>query len=542
MAARNDRVAQMAFGHLCQNSRAQDGDIRDMINVSLDEYPVMRRRDPFYYQFPLGGLDPDDLKEVVGELILVFSDSETIYYLFERDGVSPSVASGVGWQYVLFVGKVEWPENLHFRYDIKSERVTIGGWTVMGSQIVISDAKGKNWLYFNTETAAFGSTAEFPENVLYLCSVNNRVWGCTESGTIYASKLGDATAWYTFDNISTDSWSVDMSVSLNESVNGCAVFNSRPVFFTETKCISVYGDYPSTFSTYTDNVYGVMKGCGQSIAEVNGYLYYLSRWGFVRFNSGSTTLISEDLDIPYTRSAYSNDTNNNVTAVRFCVGGSDGVSYYACINTTEKGIIYKFDTRVGLWAISANRYIRNFIETGAGLYAMQTDRKRLLYISGGLNQKELEASGFVLFPVTKATIEFAPIFEDDSDALSRKWLKFLRFRIYLAKGSSMKVSLQPALSYDPEDPLPYVALYDASLRSLADRYKERLLVPAEEGRAGASNTEPEGTTDTFTAKRGGWYLIEMPCANMNCDEYTLSLSFVGDFRLRAISREFEILR
>lgn len=541
MATRNDRVSQMAIGHLCQNSRAQDGDILDMLNMSVSEYPVLKPRDPFYTKYPLGDLDEDVVKEVLGELILVFSDAETLYYLFEREGVNSTVASGTGWQYVLFVGAVEWPETLQFIHVVTETRVTIGGHAVIGSQVVISDAMGKNWLYFNTATTSFGSTAEFPENVLYLCVSNNRVWGCTESGTIYASKLGDATAWYTFDNLSTDSWSVDMSVALNESVNGCATFNDRPVFFTESRCITVYGEYPSTFSTYTDNVYGVMKGCGESIAEVNGYLYYLSRWGFVRYNSGGTTLISDDIDLPFVRSSYTNNIQNNVTGVRFCTAGSDGVAYYACINTGDKGIIYNFDVRVGLWAISANRFIRNFIETGSGLYAMQTNRKTLLYISGGKKQLELQDEGFTIEPFGVSRVEFAPIFEDNNDYLSRKWLKFLRFRVYLGEDSAMSVELEPALSYDPEDPLPYVSLYDTSFRSLADRYKARLLVPTEET-GDTGYTEPEVTNATFTAKRSGWYLIEVPCANMNCDEYVLSLKFVGDFCLRAISREFEILR
>ncbi len=509
MAARNDRISQMAIGHLCQNSRAQDGDIRDMTNISVSEYPVLKPREPFRYKCPWGEADEDVLKDLFGNLVLAFSDADTLYYLFERNGVNDFVATGTGWQYVLFVGKIEFNSSTRFRYVVTDERITIGGHAVMGSQIVISDAMGKNWLYFNTATASIGSTAQFPENVLYLCVANNRVWGCTENGTIYASKLGDATSWYTFENISTDSWSVDMSVAMNESVNGCAVFNDRPVFFTETKCITVYGDYPSTFSTYTDNVFGVMKGCGESIAEVNGYLYYLSPWGFVRYNSGGAALISDDLNIPFDRTAYYNVVNN-VTGVRFCVGGSSGTRYYACINGSDKGIIYTFDIQVGLWTISANEYIRNFIECQSGLYALKEDRKTLLYISGGQTWKELFDDGFYTEVLPPASIEFAPIFEDAGNRLARKWLKYLRFRVYMESSQEMDVTVAPAVAYSSEDEI--------------------------------SQAEPYFTYN-FKAKKFGWYLVEVPCTNTNCDAYTLSLKFSGgNFRLRAISREFEILR
>lgn len=483
--ARNKLVIQTAIGKLNENINAQDGEIAYAENISVSEYPVIANR-PCRYAKAFPSSDGTDFK-----ISLLGTDGHSLFWIAET--FLDAKRHFALWFYG--AGSAS--------YDTDAT-LAPNDYAVMGKTILFV---GTNHLLFNTATgdATICSPSEDEGGIPhmdYVCSVNNRMWGCARDGQIYASALGDATAWTTYEGLSTDSWALDMSISLNEPFTGCAVLNSRPVFFTETKCVTVYGDYPSTFSTYTDEIYGVMDGCHYSISEVNGYLYYLSRWGFARYNTGGATIISEDLDISAIRLG---DFENEIIP---CFAGSDGRVYHACLHVSgyegvDKALIwanYVYDTYTGLWAREDTAGFKYYCRQGRDMYALGISDGRLYYLRGDMPEGTLMMDQFQLVPCSNSTIEFAPIYEDAKKVTSRKWLKFLRLRMSVAFATAVRVQI----------------FYDGS--------------------------QSPDTDFTYTAKKSGWQLIEVPCANANCDSYKIKISVDGAFALRAMSREYEVMR
>lgn len=506
--ARNQRVTQTAFGKLNQNVNAQDGEIESMKNISVTEYPVLTARpDRYAKSFPRGS-------EEGATIDLLGTDGEELFWVSHATN-----------------DKGERNTELRFYGESAASWTSVGNfpisdYAVLGKTIFLV-GEGFNLIF---DKGTYSMTYDLLKEgsaktwgLDYVCSVNNRMWGCTRSGQIYASKLGDARNWRTYDGLSTDSWSLDMSVSTNEPFTGCAVLNSRPVFFTETKCVTVYGDYPSTFSTYTNEIYGVMDGCHRSIAEVNGYLYYLSRWGFVRYNSGGSTIISEDLLCSPIRIG---DAENTIPP---CCAGTDGRVYHACLHTggyeaygdelTYKNYVY--DTFTGLWAMEDEKPFSFYCRQGRNLYALgagtlheakaaeeEGERQLAYLLRGDMPVLTMMSDGFL--PVddsadTDHIITFAPMYETDEEGTARKWLKYIRLRMWIQTGACLTVRVYYDGNYEP-----------------GMEYMEY--------------------TKVIPSGGGGTRLFEIPCPNTNCDCYKIQISVNREFRLMAMSREYENMR
>lgn len=508
MAARNVRTAQLAIGRLNERRNAQDGDIQYMENLSVTSYPVIENR-PNRYRKPFLGSDGSSI-----DVVMIGTDGSKLFSITKTQSTVEGITTTI----------------YHFNYDILSQNPkmvvlpygsgleSIKAYSVMGNRLLLAPigviiyldkvgtSETTNKSLMGNETSEPPIEATFPQDIVFLCTVNNRMWGCTKSGQIYASKLGDAEQWLETDkNLTTDSWGLDMSVSVNETFTGCAVLNSRPVFFTETKAITIYGDYPTTFSTYTNEVYGIMEGCADSIAEINGDLYYLSRWGFVKYNSNGSTVISDDLNIvPMKYSESDNETWKNTVSP--CCAGSDGRVYFASVNQVGN---YTYDTSTGLWAREDSMRLSWFFRVSRNLFASSSDGdiSYLYYLRGDMGEDELYEL-FIPLDIEyekNFSLEFAPIYEDYDDPLSRKWLKFIRFRVYMdAPIGNKSATMRVRVFYD-----------------------------------GSKNAE---TDMTYKSDKSGWRMVEVPCRNSNCDSYRIRLDFNQDFVLRAISREYEILR
>lgn len=502
--ARNQRVTQTAFGKLNQNVNAQDGEIENMKNISVTEYPVLTVR-PDRYAREFAGSSENGFK-----VHMLGTDGATLFWVAETYVEAKR-------HYALWVYGEEKPVYENDATWAPKDYAVMGKTLfLVGTSQVVFNMSTKKVVKIVMPSTEPGGIPPMD----YVCSVNNRIWGCTRDGQIYASKLGDATAWTTFDGLSTDSWSLDMSVSTNEPFTGCAVLNSRPVFFTETKCVTVYGDYPSTFSTYTNEIYGVMDGCHRSIAEVNGYLYYLSRWGFVRYNSGGSTIISEDLSCSPIRIG---DAENTIPP---CYAGTDGRVYHACLHTggyeaygdelTYKNYVY--DTFTGLWAMEDEKPFSFYCRQGRNLYALgagtlhkakaeeeEGERQLAYLLRGDMPVLTMMSDGFLPVDDSAGTdhiITFAPMYETDEEGTARKWLKYIRLRMWIQTGACLTVRVYYDGNYEPG--MEYTKVI------------------------------PRGG--------GGTRLFEIPCPNTNCDCYKIQISVNREFRLMAMSREYENMR
>ena len=134
----------------------------------------------------------------------------------------------------------------------------------------------------------------------YVCCDKNRVWGCHYGysegrmiNEIYASKLGDFKNWYTYQGLSTDSYSV--SVGVPGQWTGCISYRGCPVFFKENAIFKIYGSYPAEYQLQQSDQRGVQAGSYRSLAIVDEYLVYKSASDICSYDGSVPVSISEAL-------------------------------------------------------------------------------------------------------------------------------------------------------------------------------------------------------------------------------------------------------
>ncbi len=170
---------------------------------------------------------------------------------------------------------------------------------------------------------------------------NNRLWACRYGennegefvNEIYASKLGDPTAWGSFQGISTDSYTV--SLGCPGEFTGAAKVGNEVVFFKENYLIRVLGSAPSEFTVYTMPGNGIEKGQSRSLVNLGERLFYKSAEGITVYDGTLPVIISE-------RDAF--------TGFSESVAGTVGGKYVIAMTSPEgKRAVYVYDTANGLW-------------------------------------------------------------------------------------------------------------------------------------------------------------------------------------------------
>ncbi len=171
----------------------------------------------------------------------------------------------------------------------------------------------------------------------HVCVLDNRLWGCrygAQAGStsavneIYCSALGDFKKWDTFKGISTDPWYAGVAEA--GPFTGAVAYGGHPIFFKEDCAYVISGSYPP-YSVTTLHIDGVAQGASRSICEVDGALYYKSRYAVMCYTSSSIGSVSDRLGrLP--------------DAVRACAGSYNG-KYYLSL----AGGIYVYDTKRGMW-------------------------------------------------------------------------------------------------------------------------------------------------------------------------------------------------
>lgn len=135
------------------------------------------------------------------------------------------------------------------------------------------------------------SWGDAPDGIRGAFISGNRMWVYDEH-SIYASWLGQYEL-FTVDGTDNGGWSVTLPGT--KLITGGIEYGGRPVFFTEDSIITVYGGYPSAFSTRMDDAWGVEYGSEQSLQLCAGSLYYLSKAGVMRYSGNVPVCISNDL-------------------------------------------------------------------------------------------------------------------------------------------------------------------------------------------------------------------------------------------------------
>ena len=204
----------------------------------------------------------------------------------------------------------------------------------------------------------------------FVMEYNNRLWGCAGS-TIYASKLGDPTNWNYFNGLSMDSYAVD--VGSDGDFTGCAATPSHLVFFKDNMLHKLYGSKPSNYQTADVKADGVQKGCENSLCLINGVLYYKSRNGIMVYDSGVPECISYDLGDEMFKDA---------------AAGTDGVKYYISMQKQSDSSwhLFVFDTRNGMWHREDETHAQQFAYCNGELTYINADTGDIMATSGGTDE------------------------------------------------------------------------------------------------------------------------------------------------------------
>lgn len=136
----------------------------------------------------------------------------------------------------------------------------------------------------------------------YMCEADNRLWGCRygEDGhgnfvnEIYASARGDFFRWIQGAADNDDS-PVTFSIGTDGPWTGCVNYGGAPTFFKE-RCMHRVGGYgASGFYVQDTPVRGVMSGASDSLAVVNGVLYYYADGAVMAYDGSLPVPVSEKL-------------------------------------------------------------------------------------------------------------------------------------------------------------------------------------------------------------------------------------------------------
>ncbi len=170
---------------------------------------------------------------------------------------------------------------------------------------------------------------------------NNRVYGCrygkgAEGGfvnEIYISKLGDPCEWYSYQGISTDSYTVSLGCS--GEFTGAAVLGGEVLFFKEDRIIRILGSMPSEFTVYTLPLTGIERGQHRSLVSAGDALIYKSREGISLYDGSTVTCISPSLEL---------------SSLSQGVAGTDGEKYYVALSSADgERSLFVYDLKRGIW-------------------------------------------------------------------------------------------------------------------------------------------------------------------------------------------------
>ena len=210
-----------------------------------------------------------------------------------------------------------------------------------------------------------------------ICVHNNRLWGVNPNGEyIYASKLGDFKEFNSFKGVASDSYYV--GIGSGGKFTGIVSYRNYVIAFKENCLHIISGTVPSNFS-----VARTIEGIGcidiRSCAQVGGYLYFLSKDGFYRFDGVGFENISKKLAADFV-SAVGIGKNNK---------------YYVYATSSEgRSELFVFDARYDTWhSMSDMGEVVGFFDDYGELYAGTTD-SIYSFFAEGCREWELESCEF----------------------------------------------------------------------------------------------------------------------------------------------------
>lgn len=316
--------------------------------------------------------------------------------------------------------RFQWGKN-YIVADEKYERELIAMWN------------GVYYPYGNNDNS-LAYQAKLQKNVPqmdYITVSQNRIWGCSsENHEIYACKQGDATAWYQYAGLSSDSYAV--TIPNGDKFTGAVTYSDMPYFFTENMAYSIMGNKPKNYQVQNYELRGVEDGAYRTIAQKDGYVYYKSKSGIERFNGNNAQSLTDYLDLEGMK-GYVGQTNND--------------KYFVFLGTDENADLYVYDIKKRLW--HKERHIipesssMDMVELDNNLYLASGDIAQGEYIKLiRINGKAKEVADILInnIPEYDTPKWFVESGEFNGDSILKKYITKLMFEMKLEQGSKVSIS------------------------------------------------------------------------------------------------------
>lgn len=274
---------------------------------------------------------------------------------------------------------------------------------------------------------------EVPE-LDFLVECGNRLWGCkADTNEIYACKLGDFRNWNCFQGLSTDSWVGNVGTA--GVFTGAAVQNNYPVFYKENCKHKVWPSAGGAHQITTMTMPGVQKDCRNSIAVLEGAVFYKAPSGVFMDDGGGAVEIGQALGACDYRQAS---------------GAIHEGKYYLSVRSPEDQFhlfVYDIDRR--MWHREERMY--GALASGGGsLYAV--DMGEIWDLTGNTGTPEEEVSWMAV--TGDLGLELS----------EQKYITRLTLRLSLDPGATLEVYAQ----YDREEAWVKLGqVYGTDLRSFS---------------------------------------------------------------------------
>ena len=234
-----------------------------------------------------------------------------------------------------------------FKGSMFAYSVTVKG----GTSMTLSESDGQHGIVDNTVTVPSGLSITYDKAFLpplldYVVECQNRLWGCrsglnrqgVEVNELYATALGDPSAWFRFEGIADDSWTA--SVGTPGIFTGATVVSNCPIFFKENVIHKIYPSASGAHQVLQATVAGVREYSSKSIAQVGDYVYYQGRDHFYAFDGTNTTVISDKIDLAGFKGQVAGAYKDKYVCYAF---GEDLAKHFLLV----------YDTRKGFWTVES---------------------------------------------------------------------------------------------------------------------------------------------------------------------------------------------
>lgn len=265
----------------------------------------------------------------------------------------------------------------------------------------------------------------------YVTVSNNRMWGCSNKNhEIYACKQGDPTSWYCYKGLASDSYAV--TIGSQGDFTGAVTYKGEPYFFKENLIITMYGTKPANYQLDENIGLGIESGSEQSPFFLNGFIYYKSTNGIVRFNGGSATRISDELG-SYT--------------FKNAIGCASNKKYYISMERNGERVLYVYDAEKQMWHMEDDIQPIDLINIKNSVYAIvnENDEYKIVRMCG--ENDIYYGPGIISEGVEEEQVKWlAETGHMDNMSTEHKYIQKLGIRFQSEKCASLKIRVQ----YDNE--------------------------------------------------------------------------------------------